>query len=262
MNFTAALETLRPSADGWLFEVTEDWLQGRSCFGGLQAAIAVRAMRERLGQPVPLRTLQTTFVAPLLAGTARVTATVLRAGKSATHVEARLYSGEELACIVIAVFGAARASQIRLVLPPIAAVRPPEQARELPFVPGLTPNFLQHVRQRWAHGGYPFSGATEARTQVYVELREEAVIGEAQLIALADAIPSPALSLLRKPAPASSLTWSLELLVDEIAAPAAPWLMDAEVGAGADGYLSQSALLWDADRRAVAISRQCVVVFA
>ncbi|MGQ7361677.1 hypothetical protein ACTGV6_10530 [Streptococcus suis] len=51
-------------------------------------------------------------------------------------------------------------------------------------------------------------------------------------------------------------------LVDEIAAPAAPWLMDAEVGAGADGYLSQSALLWDADRRAVAISRQCVVVFA
>ncbi|MGV4858615.1 hypothetical protein [Acetobacter senegalensis] len=38
--------------------------------------------------------------------------------------------------------------------------------------------------------------------------------------------------------------------------------MDAEVGAGADGYLSQSAVLWDADRRAVAISRQCVVVFA
>jgi hypothetical protein len=38
--------------------------------------------------------------------------------------------------------------------------------------------------------------------------------------------------------------------------------MDAEVSYGASGYLSQTALLWDAQRHPVALSRQTVTVFA
>lgn len=261
MAFTQALESLSRTAEGWTFNVGDDWLQGRSCFGGLQSAIAVRAMRELLPDAPPLRTLQTTFIAPVLTGSPRVTASVLRAGKSAIHVEARIHNGDELACLVIAVFGAARPSQVRLELPAPKVAKTAEQARELPFIPGLTPNFLQHLRQRWADGGFPFSGAATAKTQVYVELRDEPVIREAHVIALADAIPSPALSLLRKPTPASSLTWSLEFLSEALEAPAAPWLMDAEVSAGGDGYLSQSAVLWSDRGQAIAISRQSVVVF-
>jgi hypothetical protein len=87
-------------------------------------------------------------------------------------------------------------------------------------------------------------------------------MGESEVIAYADAIPSPALSILKKPVAASSLTWTLELLSDRFeTAPAKPWLMDAEVSAGRDGYLSQSAVLWNPLGQAVALSRQSVVVF-
>ena len=68
--------------------------------------------------------------------------------------------------------------------------------------------------------------------------------------------------MLKKPAMASSLTWTLELLADRFnAAPDGPWLMDAEVSSGRDGYLSQSAVLWTPQWQAAALSRQSVVAF-
>src|SRR5262249_60793476 len=61
----------------------EDWMQGRSVFGGLQAAVALAAMRT-LVPDAPLRTLQMAFVAPVGARDLRARAATLRAGKSAT----------------------------------------------------------------------------------------------------------------------------------------------------------------------------------
>lgn len=66
--------------------VTDDWLQGRSAFGGLQAAAGWLAMRTRVAESMPLRCLLMTFIAPVLAGPLRAEASVWRVGKSATHV--------------------------------------------------------------------------------------------------------------------------------------------------------------------------------
>ena len=51
-------------------EIPSDWLQGRSMFGGMQAALALKAMRTLVPEEFPLRTLQTTFMAPIPAGRA------------------------------------------------------------------------------------------------------------------------------------------------------------------------------------------------
>jgi hypothetical protein len=61
----------------------------------------------------------------------------------------------------------------------------------------------------------------------------------------------------------SSLTWTLELLVDD-RGPAREglWLMDAVVESGRDGYLNQTATLWSPEWQPVTLSRQSVVVFA
>ena len=48
-------------------DVPEDWLQGRTLFGGLQAAVAFAAMRSLVPQ-APLRSLQATFLAPVPGG--------------------------------------------------------------------------------------------------------------------------------------------------------------------------------------------------
>ena len=262
MRFSDVLDTLTPAAAAGTFTATvgDDWLQGRSVFGGLQAALAVKAIRQIAPEAPLLRTLQTTFIAPVPAGTVRVEARVLRVGKSAIHAEARLFDGEQLACLVIAVFGAARPSAIAIELPAITA-SPLESARRLPYVAGIAPAFMQHMKLSWAQGAWPYCGGSEARTQVWVAIADEPVITEAVAIALADAIPSPALSTFRKPTVASSLTWTLEFLGQPLDVPQAPWLMDAEVNAGRDGYLAQTATLADQHGRPVALTRQSVVVF-
>ena len=242
-------------------DIGEQWLQGRSVFGGLQAVLGVRAMRALLTEPLPLRTLQTTFIAPLPCGEVRVEARLLRAGKSTVHAEARLFDGDQPVCLIVAVFGAARPSTIAIAPPPVVEAKSPAQSAELPFIAGITPAFLQMFRMRWADGAFPFCGGSRASTQIWVELRDTDVIDESAVIALADSIPSPALSLLRRPSPASSLTWTLEFLRAHVDSPAAPWLMDASMTAAGEGYGAQTATLFDQHGQAVALSRQSVVIF-
>ena len=262
MSRQEALDSLSMIAPGrGTAGIGESWLQGRSAFGGLQAALGVRAMRSLLPEQLPLRTLQTTFIAPLPAGEVRIEASLLRAGKSTVHVEARLFDGEQVASLIVGVFGAARPSTIAITPPPIVAAKLPEQSAEMPFVPGLSPPFLQYLRMRWAEGVFPYLGSKRASTQVWVEFRDSAAIDEAAVIMLADSIPSPALSMLKRPKPGSSLTWTLEFLRAHVDAPAAPWLMDAAVTAAADGYGAQTATLYDDAGQAVALSRQTVVIF-
>ena len=86
MRFSEAMQTVTRRGDGWQATVSEDWLQGRSAFGGLQAALALRAMRERVPVDMPLRSLQVTFIAPVPAGPVSIRAQRLRAGRSAIQV--------------------------------------------------------------------------------------------------------------------------------------------------------------------------------
>jgi hypothetical protein len=82
------------------------------------------------------------------------------------------------------------------------------------------------------------------------------------LIALADSIPTPALSMLPKPAPASSLNWMLEILGDPAQLDSRQWsLIGTDVRAGADGYLSQTSVLWGPNGHAFSVSHQSVAIF-
>ena len=256
-------EAMRPLAAGtdWAdFAVTEDWLQGRSAFGGLQAAFGVAAMRRLLPAEVPLRTLQVTFVAPVPVGTVRASAQVLRVGKSATQVEASLRLGEQRVATMTAVFVTARASQVahRPQRPPV----PGDEAVLFRYREGVTPAFTQHFAARWRCGGLPFTGSGTRYTMVELDLLDDGPCCEAHVLALADYIPPVALSLLSAPTAGSSLTWMLELFDSEPARlPLAGWRVDSEMVAAQDGYTSQSNRLWGPDGSLVALSRQSMVVF-
>jgi acyl-CoA thioesterase len=266
MLYSQVLDTVRPLDCAWTAEVTEDWSQGRTIFGGLQAALAVRAMRGLVPQTVPLRVLQTNFIAPVPAGNLRIEARTLRSGKSVTHVEARILCQGQIACLVIGIFGKSRRSGIEI-QPSKPEVPATETAALLSYVEGVLPRFARQVTMRWVHGVTMFKGAAEPKTQIYVGFRDEpyagpGALGEAQIIGYADIIPSPGLSLVSQPTIASSLTWTLELLTDDFGPKREGlWLMDAAVESGRDGYLNQSAMLWSPDGQAVALSRQSVVVF-
>jgi acyl-CoA thioesterase len=258
--FSDVLDAMSPSESGWSAMVTDDWSQGRSVFGGLQGALAIRAMRAVVSADVPLRVLQMAFVAPIATGALHLRARVLRTGKSVTHVEARILDGEQTASLCVGVFGRSRPSRVEVV-PRRAEVRSPT-AIDTTFIPGLTPNFTQHFSMRWLLGALPFTGSSLRQAVVDVGLADRASASEAHVAAIADAIPAVALAMLDAPAAASSLTWTLEILRDGVAdLPLSGWRLDAEIAAGRDGYTSQSVMVWGPGGEPVALSRQSMVVF-
>lgn len=262
MLFSEVLRSLRADGEHWCADGPAEWGQGRTLFGGLQAALLVAAMRHKVPHDVPLRSLQTTFVGPVPPGPVRIAVKVLRQGKSAIHVQAQTCGDDGIGCTAIGVFGRARES--KLVIEPSYPVveRSPDQAKLQPYFEGISPPFIRLVEQRWALGNMPFTGGSEAHTQIYVRYPGEPAVTESLVIAIADTIPSPAISTLKHFAVASSMSWTLELLVDDIASlPDGHWLMDAQATAAHDGYVYQTATLWSPDRRAVALSRQSAVVF-
>ncbi|HKY90405.1 MAG TPA: thioesterase family protein, partial [Nevskiaceae bacterium] len=100
------------------------------------------------------------------------------------------------------------------------------------------------------------------KTQVWCRFRDEPVVDESVLIGLADLPPSPGISVLTSIAIASSMTWTLEILRhDWDPAVTSGWLFDLEANAANEGYVQQTGVLWSGDGKAVALSRQSVVVF-
>lgn len=263
MRLTQLVAALRPEGDTQVLDdAPASWTQGRTLFGGLQAALLVKAMRAHVEPALPLRSLQTTFVGPVGPGRLVIRCQLLRVGKSAVHVEARILDGEQVMCTALAVFGRARESALQIEPPRPVVPLDAAASVQMPWVGNLSPNFTKYVEQRIAFGGLPFTGAPEARTQIYVRYRDEPLADESIVIAVADTIPSPAISVLRTFAPASSLSWTLELLSDTWLTDGDEyWLLDAEATAGRDGYAFQTATLWSANGKAVALSRQSAVVF-
>ncbi|HXF79518.1 MAG TPA: thioesterase family protein [Usitatibacter sp.] len=240
--------------------VPDDWLQGRTLFGGLQAAIALKAMRT-LAPQAPLRSMQVTFVGPVPGGPVQARARVLRSGKNTTHVEARIVDGEETLATMVGVFGLARASSVN-VLPAQPAV-PAGKPIEMRYVQAAVPAFTQHFKARWLHGGPPFTGATERDNVIELGMRDPARASEYHVLAMADFIPPIALSFLTERAAAASLNWMLELLVDDVGAlPLEGWRLDAHMVAAGEGYTHQSLELWGPGGLPVALGRQTMVVFA
>lgn len=267
MRLTEIVATLHAHGDRsgvHTVDVPDDWTQGRTLFGGLQAALLVRAMRSHLVErDLPLRTLQVTFVGPVWPGRMVIRSRLLRTGKSAVHCEASIESADGgIECLAVAVFGRARPSVLAFAPSPPIVARDPASSQQISWADGASPRFTQYLEQRWSAGGFPFTSAPAPHTQIHLRYRDEPTIDESLVIALADSIPSPAISTLSKAAMASSMSWTLELLCDRWPTDGSRfWLMDAVADAAADGYVSQTATLWSEDLQPIALSRQSAVVF-
>ncbi|HXG29807.1 MAG TPA: thioesterase family protein, partial [Nevskiales bacterium] len=183
LPFSALMRSAQLAPGSCTLDVGEDWLQGRSVFGGLQVAVAVRAMRTLVPE-LPLRTLQVLFAAPVPGGPVQAQARVLRSGKSTTHVESRILDGEQTLALVVAVFGAARESVVSLA--PQQPTVPDTHAIPFRHVPGVTPAFTQHFESRWLRGTLPFTNTSVREIVVETAMRDSGTASEGHVIAIAD----------------------------------------------------------------------------
>lgn len=265
-EFERILDTMTLDGDRGVASVPDGWGQGRSVYGGLVGALALRAMRGVVADSDrPPRALQLCFVGPLMPGDVDVEVRLLRRGGSVTHAEARLEQRGETVCAGIGAFAADRESAIEVPAPPRPETPGPDGLPALPYVPGVYPEFTQHVDYRWAIGSPPFTSSPSREMGGWCRMRDGAGAGtEERVLALVDAWPAAVLSQLDRRAPASSLTWALELIQPEGAhRPGDGWCFyRAETEAARAGYAHAAAALWDPAGRLLALSRQAVAVFA
>ena len=265
MRFSELIDAVRRSPVGLV--IPAQWSQGRASFGGLVAALQYEAMRARVPADRPVRSLAITFVGPAAPDVpVSFQAEVLREGKAVSQVLGRAVQNGQVVTLVQGSFGASRASEVEIAAAPAPQMKHWDDCQELPYIPGVTPEFMRHLAMRWSIGGLPFTGNTSREMGGWVRLRNEVdaqPLSEAYILALVDAWPPVSLGLMQGPAPASSLTWTLELLPQTQTFSGSDWWSYlANIEHGADGYHHIEAKCWAPDGSLMAISRQTVTVFA
>ncbi|HJN77735.1 MAG TPA: thioesterase family protein [Myxococcota bacterium] len=229
------------------------WSQGRSLFGGLLSAAALRSMRA-LVPDRPLRGLQAAFIAPVSAPFG-LDATLVRAGKHLSHARASI--GD--AFWAQATFGHPRASAISLCP---EAVELPEEGKELPFLAGVTPEFTRHLRHRWISGGLPFSFSERSSFSGTCAFRDAEPATEEHIVALLDCWPSPVLQMLDNVTNSSTVSWTVQRTSAPIEGDASDdWYFSARTAHADEGYAEVHGTLHDPRGRLVATMQQLVAVF-
>ena len=193
--------------------VPADWMQGRTAFGGLQAAAALRALQAQVGDDRPVRSVSVGFVGPSGHEPLHMEPKLLRAGGTVTQARVDVVGSEGIAATVYGAFGKDRPSSVAR--PPTRFDVPEEVGGlQLPYLPSITPEFTQHFDIRWTQGQPPFGGFEgELAHEGWCRHRTDpGPSSAAALLGLLDAWPAPALQGLRGPAPASSVTWSAQLV--------------------------------------------------
>jgi len=264
-------DMLAPLDGGNAVQVAPAWGQGRATFGGLVAALlyrraaaVLRARGEDLAQKPP-RSLSFSLVAPLAPGDACVEVSVLRAGKSVIQAEARILQQGQVAAMMLASFGASRVSEVIITPEPAPAFAAPADLQALPYIAGVTPEFTQHFEFRWAVGKLPFvEKATTGDMGGYVRFRQPTHgFGVDHLLGLVDAWPPAVLPMFSKPAPISTLAWTIEFTDAALPARGDDFVQYlAQTDFSAQGYAHIHSRTWRRDGALLAIGRQTVAIFA
>jgi len=260
-SFTALLSSLTKNADGSTsLTVPETWMQGRTTYGGLTAALALEAART-LVDDIPVRSAQVAFVGPV-GGAIRMVPKLLRRGKNTAYISVDTLSGENVMAQCIFAFGKARESSLNFNDIPMPAVPAPETARSF-FREGPRPGFTQNFNMKGVLGDPPISGSDSPTIGLWMRHDEEhAPQSATAVLAIGDAPPPAALSMLKTPAPISSMTWMAEFMTDDIKTSSDGWWFAQHTAQLAShGYSSQSMRLWNADGQPILVGRQTIAVF-
>ncbi len=258
-TFTELMAGAAPGPDALRLTITDDWMQGRTTFGGLSAAFSLEAAQRAHPDLPALRGATVAFVGPA-GGELEGRVDVLRRGRSVSFVGVDVLGDKGLAARSTFAFGDPRVSALDATWSPPPGAPAPE-ACEAFLPPGFGPAFTQHIETRLVKGGRPASGVNDHDLLVWVRHRDEAAAGVGALIAIADMLPAPVLAMAREFAPISSVTWSFSVLDEAPRTRDGWWLCRSTADHAAHGYSSQDMLVWNRDLELVIAGRQTMAVF-
>ena len=258
MKFTEVLESF--AFDGALRgRVADNWLQGRTLYGGMTAALSLESALRALPDLPPLRSAQIAFVGPA-EGALSITSTILRKGKSVTFVNADLVAERGLAARTVFAFGGARESKITanfIADPQKPSASSLEKLGEHKF----TAPFARNFDRCFASGGIPFTGSRDCNMYFWARHRDEKATSIPALLALADMPPPAVMPMFTERAPISTMTWALNFLTDHPSTEDGWWLLQTRAENASEGYSSQDMFVWNAFGAPVIAGRQSVAIF-
>lgn len=253
----ALLATAEPIDGGLAVTIPPAWAQGRTTYGGLSSALALHAAQRCAPDLPPLSSAQIAFVGPL-AGTVRVTPTMLRRGRNAAFVQSDIAGDAGLGYRATFVFMGPRESSIELAGTPRRSEQPPASDAKLYTGPAdfFTGQF------EFLDVKAPDLGPAELLRWARPRARD-GLDPMIELIAVADSLPPAAFKLLDgRMAPVSSLTWTINLLTPRPATEDGWWLLHTRSDHARDGASSQTMALFNAAGERVAEGMQSVAIFA
>jgi acyl-CoA thioesterase len=246
--------------DAWQHHVGPDWMQGRTAYGGISAALALdAALRDHPGA-APLRTAQISFVGPV-GGETRTTTRLLRQSKSSRFVSADLFSEAGYGTNAVFTHMPGRSSHLdhqKIVAPDVP------DADALASVPNhpVRPEFTKKFDMRPVGGPTFKHGQDIAEITTWVRwIDEPACDPHIALLALADALPPAALVLFREFGPLSSSTWMQHFLTDHPRSPDGWWLLVSRSGQAQRGFSAQVMEIWNSERDLVSVGGQGVAIY-
>ncbi len=258
-TYTELLASAETVADGFQLTIPESWMQGRTTYGGLSAALCLEAALRAYPDLPPLRSANISFIGPA-GGAVEGRAQALRQGKSVSFVEADLAGEAGLATRAVFAFGAARESMFDRTFTPPPEMPGPEACED--FIPkGFGPNFAQHFETKLAQGARPGTASDQYDHFIWVRHVDRDAGGPVALLALADMPPPAVMPMFPHFKPISTMSWHMNVLVDGPASADGWWLLQSRAEHARNGYSSQDMLIWNSDLELVVAGRQNVAIF-
>jgi acyl-CoA thioesterase len=262
-TFASATRLLPIGPRTYRTAVDASWVQGRGIYGGIAAAILVRALEAEASKGQRVVRITTSFCAPLAAGPCCVEVDVVRAGRNVATMRASLWNdgASTPATTCLATLARPREpSGLRyrgLVMP---EVLPPEALEDGPEEL-YVPVFAERFSLRQCVGPVPFSGKDSARVGGWCRLREDVPVDTALVVAILDAWPPAAVARATSKCAVASLEMSVHIL-EPLPRPAPDaWLFyDATSDHAEHGLADERAVLFDRTGTAIATAHQLVAL--
>ncbi|PZT91750.1 MAG: thioesterase family protein [Citromicrobium sp.] len=239
-------------------EGAENWLQGRTLYGGASALIAYTAATRAFRDLPVLRAAQVAFVAPI-GESMNLHSEIVREGRNVTQVRSEIRTEKGCALTAFWLFGAAREpNALHIAEKPGDWPGPPDQAEDP--MPDKGPAFIQgnfDIRRAQSVRG---SGDPVVRR--WVRLKDRAGLDPvSELILMGDVLPPGAMRAMKRMGPISSINWSFNVL-DAAPATRDGWFLSENASQHADsGYSSERLRLWTSKGSQVLDGMQCAAIF-
>ncbi len=240
-------------------KITENWMQGRTTYGGLSAALCLKAALLKNPSLPPLRSALVNFIGPV-GGTITLRPKVLRAGKSVSNIQVNMHGEHGLATHSVFSFGASRPSRLNENFNKPPSLPRPEQLNDF-FSAEMAPSFTKNFETKLAKGAHPISGSNEHEHFIWVRHKDKNANDLTALVGIADMLPPAVLPMFEEFAPISSMTWMINFLSEDTTTEDGWWLMRTAADHAKDGYSSQDMQIWNSQGNLVTTGHQSIAIF-